>query len=154
MNNDSNKNIIFLENFFKKNKEYDLKIKQPIQLKNYDIFVEEEKVEKRKRNSVQKLRAVKNSYGAIQRKYNIVKESTIFQELDTKKNFHLLTNLKYQYKNYLYNTAIKNNNLNNSNSAINTNINNIVSRNGNTFTQKNSLNKTEQYEKKLKNVSE
>jgi len=153
MNNDSNKNIIFLENFFKKNKEYDLKIKQPIQLKNYDIFVEEEKVEKRKRNSVQKLRAVKNSYGAIQRKYNIVKESTIFQELDTKKNFHLLTNLKYQYKNYLYNTAIKNNNLNNSNSAINTNINNIVSRNGNTFTQKNSLNKTEQYEKKLKNVS-
>ena len=153
MNNDSNKNIIFLEKFFKKNKEYDLKIKQPIQLKNYDIFVEEEKVEKRKRNSVQKLRAVKNSYGAIQRKYNIVKESTIFQELDTKKNFHLLTNLKYQYKNYLYNTAIKNNNLNNSNSAINTNINNIVSRNGNTFTQKNSLNKTEQYEKKLKNVS-
>ena len=154
MNNDSNKNIIFLENFLKKNKEYDLKIKQPIQLKSYDIFGEEEKVEKPKRRSVQKLRAVNHSYGTIQKKYNIVKESTIFQELDTKKNFHLLTNLKYQYKNNLYNTIIKNNNLNNTNSIFKTNIKTTNSRNVNTLTQKNSLNLTEQYEKKLKNVSE
>ena len=95
MNDDNKKSVIFLETFFKKNKDNPLKIKQPIRIKNYNIFgKEEEKIEEPKRKSSQKLRSVNNSFGVIQKKYNIVKESTIFQELDTKKKFSIIIKFK------------------------------------------------------------
>ena len=144
MNDNNKKDIIFLENFFKKNKDNALKIKQPIKINNFDIFEEEEKVEKPRRKSTQKLRSVNNTYGVIQKKYNIVKESTIFQELDTKKSFHLLSNLKNHYKNFLFDTISRNKSLNNE--KYNT------TRNDNYLRQKSSLNLSDQYEIKLKNV--
>ena len=145
MNDDNKKSVIFLETFFKKNKDNPLKIKQPIRIKNYNIFgKEEEKIEEPKRKSSQKLRSVNNSFGVIQKKYNIVKESTIFQELDTKKSFQLLSNLKHHYKNYLYNTIIRNKSLN---TKCNTARNDIYIR------QKSTMNINDQFDIKLKNVS-
>ena len=146
MNDDDKKSIIFLENFFKKNKDNPLKIKQPIKITNYNILgKEEEKIEKSKRNVSEKIRSVNNNYGVIHKKYSIVKESTIFQQLDTKKSFLLLSNLKHHYKNYLYNSLIRNKSLNISklNSA----------RNNNYIRQKNTLNVNDLYTIKLNNVS-
>lgn len=146
MNNESKKNILFLENFFKKNKEHTLKIKQPTHI-NFDIFKEneEEKLEEAKRNPSEKLRSA-NMLGVIQKNYSIVKESTIFKEFDSKKSFNLLKDLQQRYKNNLFNTIIRNRSLNNQkfNSARNDNYNYIR--------QKSSINLNEQYEMKLKNV--
>ena len=147
MNNESKQNILFLENFFKKNKENTLKIMQPTHI-NFDIFKEdeEEKLEEAKRNASQKLRSA-NMFGVIQKNYSIVKESTIFEELDSKKSFNVLKDLQKRYKNNLFNTIIRNRTLNNQkfNSARNDNYNFIR--------QKSSININEQYEMKLKNVS-
>ena len=145
MDDDSKKNLIFLENFFKRNKDNVLNIRQPTQVNNFDIFEEEEKVEKPKRNSSQKLKTINNTYGVIQRKYNIVKESTIFQELDKRKNFSLITNLKNHYKNYLYDSISKQKSL--KNPIFNT------ARNDNFIRKKSTININDIYESKLKNVS-
>ena len=146
MNNESKKNILFLENFFKKNKENTLKIMQPTHI-TFDIFKEdeEEKIEEAKRNASQKLRSA-NTFGVIQKNYSIAKESTIFEELDSKKSFNILKDLQQQYKNNLFNTIIRNRSLNNQkfNSARNDNYK---------FTRKkSSINFNELYEMKLKNV--
>jgi len=147
MNNESKQNILFLENFFKKNKENTLKIMQPTHI-NFDIFKEneEEKLEEAKRNASQKLRS-NNMFGVIQKNYSIAKESTIFEELDSKKSFNVLKDLQQRYKNNLFNIIIRNRTLNNQkfNSARNDNYNFIR--------QKSSININEQYEMKLKNVS-
>ena len=147
MNDDNKRDIIFLENFFKRQKDYPLKIKQPKQINNYDIFgKEEEKIEKPKRNSSQKLRSVNNnSYGVIHRKYNIIKESTVFEELDTKKSFDIIANIKNNYKNNLYQTI-----------SLKTSLNSIKynsARNNNILRQKSIQNINNQYEIKIKNVS-
>ena len=140
--NDDNKNTIsFLENFFKKNKDNPLKIKQPIKITYYNILGnEEEKIEKSKRNVSLNIRSVNNNYGVIHKKYSIVKESTIFQQLDSKKSFQLLSNLKHHYKNYLYNSLMRNKSLN-------------TARNGIYIHQKNTLNVNDLYKIKLNNVS-
>ena len=146
MNNESKKNISFLENFFKKNKENTLKIMQPTHIK-FDIFKEdeEEKLEDSKRNASQKLRSA-NTFGVIQKNYSIAKESTIFEELDSKKSFNILKDLQQRYKKNLFNTIIRNRSLNNQkfNSARNDNYN--------FMRKKSSVNLSEQYEIKLKNV--
>jgi hypothetical protein len=146
MNNESKKNILFLENFFKKNKENTLKIMQPTHI-DFDIFKEdeEEKLEEAKRNASQKLRSA-NTFGVIQKNYSIAKESTIFEELDSKKSFNILKDLQQRYKKNLFNTIIRNRSLNNQkfNSARNDNYNFIR--------KKSSVNLSEQYEIKLKNV--
>lgn len=147
MNNESKKNILFLENFFKKNKENTLKIMQPIHI-NFDIFKqdEEEKLEEAKRNASQKLRST-NMFGVIHKNYSIAKESTIFEEIDSKKSFNILKDLQQRYKNNLFNTIMRNRSLNNQkfNSARNDSYNFIR--------QKSTINLNEQYEMKLKNVS-
>lgn len=147
MNNESKKNILFLENFFKKNKENTLKIMQPTHI-NFDIFKEdeEEKLEEAKRNSIQKLRST-NMFGVIHKNYSIAKESTIFEEIDSKKSFNILKDLQQRYKNNLFNTIMRNRSLNNQkfNSARNDSYNFIR--------QKSTINLNEQYEMKLKNVS-
>ena len=145
MDDDSKKNLIFLENFFKRKKDNVLNIRQPAQVNNFDIFEEEEKVEKPKRKNSQKLKTINNTYGVIQRKYNIVKESTIFQELDKTKNFNLITNLKNHYKNYLYDSISKQKSLKNSMFR--------TARNDNFIRQKSTININDIYESKLKNVS-
>ena len=146
MNNESKKNISFLENFFKKNKENTLKIMQPTHI-DFDIFKEdeEEKLEEAKRNASQKLRSA-NTFGVIQKNYSIAKESTIFEELDSKKSFNILKDLQQRYKKNLFNTIIRNRSLNNQkfNSARNDNYN--------FMRKKSSVNLSEQYEMKLKNV--
>ncbi len=149
MEDDNKRDIIFLENFFKRQKDYPLKIKQPKKINNYDIFGKEgEKVEKPKRNNSQKLRAVNNknnSFGVIHRKYNIIKESKVFDELNSKKNFDIISNIKNNYKNSLYQTISLKKSLNTTkfNSA----------RNDNYLQQKSLQNIKSQYEIKLKNVS-
>jgi len=147
MNNESKKNILFLENFFKKNKENTLKIMQPTHI-NFDIFKEdeEEKLEEAKRNASQKLRST-NMFGVIHKNYSIAKESTIFEEIDSKKSFNILKDLQQRYKNNLFNTIMRNRSLNNQkfNSARNDSYNFIR--------QKSTINLNEQYEMKLKNVS-
>ena len=145
MNEENKKNIIFLQNFFNKNKDTPLIIKQPKQTRFYDIFgKEEDKPEKIKRNGSQKLKSVNNSYGVIYKKYNIIKESTIFQEIDAKKSFNIISNFKNNYKNYLYNVIIRNKSLNST--KFNT------ERNDNYIRQKSTLNINTLYEIKLKNV--
>ena len=147
MNNESKKNILFLVNFFKKNKENTLKIMQPTHI-NFDIFKEdeEEKLEEAKRNASQKLRST-NMFGVIHKNYSIAKESTIFEEIDSKKSFNILKDLQQRYKNNLFNTIMRNRSLNNQkfNSARNDSYNFIR--------QKSTINLNEQYEMKLKNVS-
>ena len=146
MNNESKKNILFLENFFKKNKENTLKIMQPTHI-DFDIFKEdeEEKLEEAKRNASQKLRSA-NTFGVIQKNYSIAKESTIFEELDSKKSFNILKDLQQSYKKNLFNSIIRNRSLNNQkfNSARNDNYN--------FMRKKSSVNLSDQYEMKLKNV--
>ena len=146
MNNESKKNILFLENFFKKNKENTLKIMQPTHI-TFDIFKEdeEEKIEEAKRNASQKLRSA-NTFGVIQKNYSIAKESTIFEELDSKKSFNILKDLQQRYKKNLFNIIIRNRSLNNQkfNSARNDN--------DNFMRKKSSVNLSQQYEMKLKDV--
>ena len=145
MDDENKKDLLFLENFFKKNKNNMLSIKQPTHINNFDIFEEEEKVEQPKRKNSHKLRIINNTYGVIQKKYNIVKESTIFQEIDKRKNIHLLSNLKNHYKNYLYETITRQKSL--KNPRFNSTRNNTLIR------QKSTLNINDIYESKLKNVS-
>ncbi len=147
MNENKKRDIIFLEKFFKKNKDNPIKISQPKIVKNYDIFgkIEEEKTEKPKRNGSQKLKSV-NSYGITRRKYNIIKESTIFQETDIKKSLQYISTIKNNYKNNLLKSLTIKKNFNNTkyNTARNDNI--IFLR------QKSALNINNLYENKLKNV--
>ena len=146
MNENNKRKLIFLEQFFKNNKDNPIKISQPKQIKNYDIFgkIEEEKTVKSKKSS-QKLKSV-NSYSVTRRKYNILRESTIFQEIDTQKSFQQITTIKNNYKNNLLKSiSVKN-------SIINIKYNS--SRNENIFylKQKSSFNLNAQYEAKLNNV--
>ena len=147
MDEENKKNIAFLENFFKINKNTPIIIKQPKQIGNYDFFgkKEEEKIERPKRNSSQKLCSINKINSVIRKQYNIIKESTIFKEEDSKKSFKAISNLKNHYKNYLYNTIIKNKSLNSTkfNSARVDNYNR----------QKTMINLNEIYQKKLANVS-
>ena len=147
MNENNKRNLIFLEKFFKNDKDNPIKICQPKQIRDYDIFgkKEEEKIEKPKSLASQKLKSV-NSYSVIQRKYNIIKESTVFQEIDTQKSFQQITTIKNKYKNNLLKSATVKNSINNIkyNSARNDN---------NTFLRhKSSFNLNTQYEAKLNNV--
>lgn len=147
MNENNKRNLIFLEKFFKNDKDNPIKISQPKQIRDYDIFgkKEEEKIEKPKSHGSQKLKSV-NSYSVIQRKYNIIKESTVFQEIDTTKSFQQITTIKNKYKNNLLKSAIVKNSIHNIKYNSARNDNNFFLR------QKSSFNLNTHYESKLNNV--
>jgi hypothetical protein len=147
MDDENRKKIIFLENFFKSNKNGPLILKQPKQIGNFDLFgeKEDEKIEKPKKNSIQRFYSVNNNANFVIKKYNIIKESTIFKEDDSKKSFKAISNFKNHYKDYLFNIIKKNTNF--SNTKFNT------ARIDNYFRQKSMLDINERYQEKLKNVS-
>lgn len=147
MSDDNLRNVLFLENFFKKSKENTLKIRQPMNVEEFDIFGEEEKIAYPKKTSCQKLRVSNNFSGVIQKKYDIVKESTIFRDIDSKKSFHDIKALKQHYNNYLYNSIVRNK------TFSNPKFNSSRAENYNYIKKKSIININEQLEIKLKNVS-
>ena len=62
MSDDNLRNVLFLENFFKKSKENTLKIRQPMNVEEFDIFGEEEKIAYPKKKSFHDIKALKQHY--------------------------------------------------------------------------------------------
>ena len=152
MNEDDQKAVIDLENFLKKTKGDKIEIKQPIKLKYNDVFNEEEKentIDKIENKNINKnkgiLRAPKQPNYIKVKKYNIVKESIVFQELDSKKSILNITNSKDEYNNLLFNSM-------NNNNQISFSQNIIQNKKSDYFRKKSSINFSELYEIKLKNV--
>lgn len=152
MNEDDQKAVIDLENFLKKTKGDKIEIKQPIKLKYNDVFNEEEKentIDKIENKNINKnkgiLRAPKQPNYIKVKKYNIVKESIVFQELDSKKSILNITNSKDEYNNLLFNSM-------NNNNQISFSQNIIQNKKSDYFRKKSSINFNELYEMKLKNV--
>ena len=152
MNEDDQKAVIDLENFLKKTKGDKIEIKQPIKLKYNDVFNEEEKentIDKIENKNINKnkgiLRAPKQPNYIKVKKYNIVKESIVFQELDSKKSILNITNSKDEYNNLLFNSM-------NNNNPISFSQNIIQNKKSDYFRKKSSINFNELYEIKLKNV--
>ena len=152
MNEDDQKAVIDLENFLKKTKGDKIEIKQPIKLKYNDIFNEEDKentIDKIENKNINKnkgiLRAPKQPNYIKVKKYNIVKESIVFQELDSKKSILNITNSKDEYNNLLFNSM-------NNNNQISFSQNIIQNKKSDYFRKKSSINFSELYEIKLKNV--
>ena len=152
MNEDDQKAVIDLENFLKKTKGDKIEIKQPIKLKYNDIFNEEDKennIDKIENKNINKnkgiLRAPKQPNYIKVKKYNIVKESIVFQELDSKKSILNITNSKDEYNNLLFNSM-------NNNNQISFSQNIIQNKKSDYFRKKSSINFNELYEMKLKNV--
>lgn len=148
MNDEDKNSVLFLENFLKKTKGDKIQIKQPNKIIYKDIFEEEEK-ETNKENKTfknkDKLKSVKKSNLFKIKKYNIIKESLVFQELDTKKSLVNISNTKDEYNNYLFNNMIKNDK-NNSNQKI------LYTKKIEFIRKKSTINLNELYENKIKNV--
>ena len=151
MNEEDKKSIITLENFIKKIKGDKIVIKQPKKLIYEDIFDNEEKritlekEEKTNDKNKDKLKAIKQPHKIKFKKYNVVKESIVFQELDSKKSILNITNSKDEYNNYLFNSMINNN-------KINSEQNMPYTKKTSYIRKKTSINLNELYEMKLKNV--
>ena len=80
------------------------------------------------------------------KKYNIIKGSIVFQELDSKKSIINISNAKDEYNNFLYNNLMKN-------SIINSNQEKLYTKKSTEFMRrKSTVNFNELYEMKLKNV--
>lgn len=148
MNDEDKNSVLFLENFLKKTKGDKIQIKQPNKIIYKDIFEEEEK-ETNKENKTfknkDKLKSVKKSNLVKIKKYNIIKESLVFQELDSKKSLVNISNTKDKYNNYLFNNMIKNDK-NNSNQQI------LYTKKIEFIRKKSTINLNELYENKIKNV--
>jgi hypothetical protein len=148
MNDEDKNSVLFLENFLKKTKGDKIQIKQPNKIIYKDIFEEEEK-ETNKENKTfknkDKLKSVKKPNLVKIKKYNIIKESLVFQELDTKKSLVNISNTKDEYNNYLFNNMIKNDK-NNSNQQI------LYTKKIEFIRKKSTINLNELYENKIKNV--
>ena len=148
MNDEDKNSVLFLENFLKKTKGDKIQIKQPNKIIYKDIFEEEEK-ETNKENKTfknkDKLKSLKKSNLFKIKKYNIIKESLVFQELDSKKSLVNISNTKDEYNNYLFNNMIKNDNNNSSQQILYTKKIEFIRK-------KSTINLNELYENKIKNV--
>ena len=148
MNDEDKKDILLLENFIKKTKSDKIQIKQPLKIKYHDIFNNDDKdstIEKKSLKSKDILRT-KRPNMIKTKKYNIIKESIVFQELDSKKSILNISNAKDEYNNFLYNNLMKNN-------IINSNQEKLYTKKSTEFMRKKStVNLNELYESKLKNV--
>ena len=152
MDEDDIKSIITLENFLKKTKDNKIQIKQPIKLEYKDIFSDEEndntldKKEKKNLNNKIILKSKKNHNNIKSKKYNIVKESIVFQELDAKKSIANISSIKNEFNNNsLYSSMLNNN-------KINFSENLIYNKKTEFIRKKSSINFDQLYELKLKNV--
>ena len=148
MNDEDKKDILLLENFIKKTKSDKIQIKQPLKIIYHDIFNNDDKdstIEKKSLKSKDILRAKRPNL-AKTKKYNIIKESIVFQELDSKKSIINISNAKDEYNNFLYNNLMKN-------SIINSNQEKLYTKKSTEFMRrKSTVNFNELYEMKLKNV--
>ena len=148
MNDEDKKDILLLENFIKKTKSDKIQIKQPLKIKYHDIFNNDDKdstIEKKSLKSNDILRAKRTNLTKT-KKYNIIKESIVFQELDSKKSIINISNAKDEYNNFLYNNLMKN-------SIINSNQEKLYTKKSTEFMRrKSTVNFNELYEMKLKNV--
>ena len=153
MNDDDKNSVLALENFLKKTKGNKIEIKQPIKIKYQDIFSNDEKdntldkIELKKTKSKEMLKSIKYPTPKFNKskKYNVIKESIVFQELDAKKSILNITNTKDEFNNLLYNSMINNN-------LINSNQNIILTKKTDYLRKKSTINFDELYESKLKNV--
>ena len=148
MNDEDKKDILLLENFIKKTKSDKIQIKQPLKIVYHDIFNNDDKdstIEKKSLKSKDILRAKRPNL-AKTKKYNIIKESIVFQELDSKKSILNISNTKDEYNHFLYNSLMKNN-------IINSNQEKLYTKKWTEFMRrKSTVNFNELYEMKLKNV--
>jgi len=148
MNDEDKKDILLLENFIKKTKADKIQIKQPLKIVYHDIFNNDDKdstIEKKSLKSKDILRAKRTNLTKT-KKYNIIKESIVFQELDSKKSIINISNAKDEYNNFLYNNLMKN-------SIINSNQEKLYTKKWTEFMRrKSTVNFNELYEMKLKNV--
>ena len=148
MNDEDKKDILLLENFIKKTKSDKIQIKQPLKIIYHDIFNNDDKdstIEKKSLKSKDILRAKRTNFTKT-KKYNIIKESIVFQELDSKKSIINISNAKDEYNNFLYNNLMKN-------SIINSNQEKLYTKKWTEFMRrKSTVNFNELYEMKLKNV--
>ena len=148
MNDEDKKDILLLENFIKKTKSDKIQIKQPLKIVYHDIFNNDDKdstIEKKSLKSKDILRAKRPNL-AKTKKYNIIKESIVFQELDSKKSIINISNAKDEYNYFLYNNLMKN-------SIINSNQEKLYTKKWTEFMRrKSTVNFNELYEMKLKNV--
>ena len=148
MNDEDKKDILLLENFIKKTKSDKIQIKQPLKIVYHDIFNNDDKdstIEKKSLKSKDILRAKRPNL-AKTKKYNIIKESIVFQELDSKKSIINISNAKDEYNYFLYNNLMKN-------SIINSNQEKLYTKKSTEFMRrKSTVNFNELYEMKLKNV--
>ena len=148
MNDEDKKDILSLENFIKKTKSDKIQIKQPLKIIYHDIFNNDDKdstIEKKSLKSKDILRAKRTNLTKT-KKYNIIKESIVFQELDSKKSIINISNAKDEYNNFLYNNLMKN-------SIINSNQEKLYTKKWTEFMRrKSTVNFNELYEMKLKNV--
>ncbi len=148
MNDEDKKDILLLENFIKKTKSDKIQIKQPLKIVYHDIFNNDDKdstIEKKSLKSKDILRAKRTNLTKT-KKYNIIKESIVFQELDSKKSIINISNAKDEYNNFLYNNLMKN-------SIINSNQEKLYTKKSTEFMRrKSTVNFNELYEMKLKNV--
>ena len=148
MNDEDKKDILLLENFIKKTKSDKIQIKQPLKIVYHDIFNNDDKdstIEKKSLKSKDILRAKRTNLTKT-KKYNIIKESIVFQELDSKKSIINISNAKDEYNYFLYNNLMKN-------SIINSNQEKLYTKKWTEFMRrKSTVNFNELYEMKLKNV--
>ena len=147
MNDEDRESVLALENFIKKTKGNKIQIRQPIKIKYQDIFNEEEKdnsIEKKIQKNKDKLRATNRPNFIKIKKYNVIKESIVFKELDSKKSLLNLSNNKDEYNNFLFD-SLKNNNKINSKDILH-------SKNSEFLRKKSTINFNELYESKLNNV--
>lgn len=148
MNDEDKKSLILLENFIKKTKGDKIQIRQPVKLKYHDIFNTEDKDSTIEKKSIKSKDILKTKHPNLIRtkKYNIIKESIVFQELDSKKSILNISNTKDEYNHFLYNSLMKNN-------IINSKQEKLYTKKSTEFIRKKStINYNELYEFKLKNV--
>ena len=151
MNDEDKNSIIALENFLRKTKGNKIQIQQPIKVKYQDIFSEDEKditidkKENENNKSKDKLKSIKKPNFNKIKKYNVVKESIVFKDIDAKKSIINISNAKDEFNNLLYNTVLNNN-------IINSNQNIIHKKTNDYFRKKSTINFDEIYQTKLKNV--
>ena len=147
MNDEDRKSVLALENFIKKTKGNKIQIRQPIKIKYQDIFSEEEKdnsIERITPKNMDKLRATNRPNFIKIKKYNVIKESIVFKELDSKKSILNISNNKDEYNNFLFDSLMNNNKINSKEI--------LYTKKTDYWRRKSTINYNELYESKLKNV--
>lgn len=147
MNDEDRKSVLALENFIKKTKGNKIQIRQPIKIKYQDIFREEEKdnsIERITPKNMDKLRATNRPNFIKIKKYNVIKESIVFKELDSKKSILNISINKDEYNNFLFDSLMNNNKINSKEI--------LYTKKTDYWRRKSTINYNELYESKLKNV--